>query len=380
MVVAGVRNSGVGEWTESDTFYFAIFSLVYPFYNGHLDLCFPDFNVHNVGRFSPTIESLTDISLVPKSVLEEVSKTVLEFQQELSSNQLKMLERLIDNLKHYPSFTHYYEDEFITFWEYSAIGKQIRGDNYYLETFYQGKNQPPSAVLYYRDILWQVYYFSYYKSEWIYSQDETEKMLNGESEAHKVSNDFARKFIFNKDAKPFVSPYRYTYEIIYELNGGEIDKSNKILYRKEDTPITLNNPTKYGYRFDGWYQSADFSGQPVTRVPEGAYGDKKFYAKWITNQYKIIFDVDGGSPLEPIVFVYDTVPNLPTPTKRGFRFDGWYTDSEREQKVSFPTKSEENDKVKVGFNPDAFALTLSLSFPTMLARDTTIFAKWIPTP
>lgn len=379
MVIAGVRNSGVGEWTEDDTYYFAIYSLVYPFYDGHLDLCFPDFNAHNVGRFSPTIESLTDISLVPKGVLEEVKKMVAEFEQELLFNQLRMAERLIDNLKHYPDFTHYYDDEGIAFWVHSAMGKRLRHDNYYIEEFPYDNGKSKSEILYYCD-MWKVYSFNEYALSWIYSENETKEFFKGKSEAYSISNERAIRIMRAKNAKPFVSYFLYTYEISYELNGGELEIGNTPFYKKEETPITFNDPTKYGHRFDGWYQSADFSGQPVNCVPKGAYGDKKFYAKWIGNQYKIIFDVDGGSPLEPIVFEYGTVPNLPTPTKRGFRFDGWYTDFDREQKVSFPTKSEEDNKIKVGFNPDAFAVTFSLSFPTMLARDTTIFAKWIPTP
>ena len=38
-----------------------------------------------------------------------------------------------------------------------------------------------------------------------------------------------------------------------------------------------------GYTFAGWYDNAEFTGEPVTEVPLGSTGDKTFYAKWVKN-------------------------------------------------------------------------------------------------
>ena len=35
-----------------------------------------------------------------------------------------------------------------------------------------------------------------------------------------------------------------------------------------------------GYTFAGWYDNAEFAGEPVTEIPLGSTGDKTFYAKW----------------------------------------------------------------------------------------------------
>ena len=43
--------------------------------------------------------------------------------------------------------------------------------------------------------------------------------------------------------------------------------------------VILNKPNRKGYRFDGWYTTADFSGAAVTTVDE--YTDGTLYAKWI---------------------------------------------------------------------------------------------------
>lgn len=47
--------------------------------------------------------------------------------------------------------------------------------------------------------------------------------------------------------------------------------------------VTLNNPTKEGYIFDGWYAAADFSGAAVTKVNANTKGT--LYAKWTRNEY-----------------------------------------------------------------------------------------------
>ena len=47
--------------------------------------------------------------------------------------------------------------------------------------------------------------------------------------------------------------------------------------------VTLNNPTKEGYIFDGWYAAADFSGAAVTKVNANTNGT--LYAKWLEHRY-----------------------------------------------------------------------------------------------
>lgn len=47
------------------------------------------------------------------------------------------------------------------------------------------------------------------------------------------------------------------------------------------TEITIPDPYKEGYTFDGWYQSSDFSGSKVTAIAVGTSGDITLYAKWI---------------------------------------------------------------------------------------------------
>lgn len=68
--------------------------------------------------------------------------------------------------------------------------------------------------------------------------------------------------------------------ITLECNGGSVSGA-PTSYLPDDLPIILPTPTKSGYKFLGWYSSADFSGSPVTNIPEDTASNLTFYAKWV---------------------------------------------------------------------------------------------------
>jgi uncharacterized repeat protein (TIGR02543 family) len=70
------------------------------------------------------------------------------------------------------------------------------------------------------------------------------------------------------------------YTITYHLNGGVNDPDNPDSYTIMSKTITLNDPTKEGDTFLGWYRNADFSGEEVTSIPRGSTGNIELYAKW----------------------------------------------------------------------------------------------------
>lgn len=76
-----------------------------------------------------------------------------------------------------------------------------------------------------------------------------------------------------------------------------------------------DTPKKSGYRFDGW--NFDFD-TPVT-------ADRDVAAKWVPNRYQITLDAAGGSVTPgKIEVVFGEVFTLPTPTREGYNFMGWY--------------------------------------------------------
>ena len=79
------------------------------------------------------------------------------------------------------------------------------------------------------------------------------------------------------------------YDIIYELDGGANDENNPTTYTVETPTIEFAAPSKTGYTFNGWYAEKDFSGDSVTELPQGSYGDIILYAKWTANKYTITY-------------------------------------------------------------------------------------------
>jgi uncharacterized repeat protein (TIGR02543 family) len=78
------------------------------------------------------------------------------------------------------------------------------------------------------------------------------------------------------------------YPITWELNGGLLADGIVLpdVYRPSTDSFqlpTAEEITKPGYTFEGWFDNEDFKGTPVVEVEKGSYGDKSFYAKWITD-------------------------------------------------------------------------------------------------
>jgi len=113
------------------------------------------------------------------------------------------------------------------------------------------------------------------------------------------------------------------YDIFYETYGGVIE-SNPSTYTIETEDLTLNEPTKEGHTFLGWYSSGDYVGQEITVITKGTTGIINLYAKWQKNQYIITFDANGGTPVDKITSDFDSeIPIPEDPTRTGYTFVGW---------------------------------------------------------
>lgn len=64
------------------------------------------------------------------------------------------------------------------------------------------------------------------------------------------------------------------YQVTYKLNGGKNHKSNPTSYYGRT--VTLKNPTRKGYAFEGWYKDSKYR----KRVKTISSGDHTLYAKW----------------------------------------------------------------------------------------------------
>ena len=124
------------------------------------------------------------------------------------------------------------------------------------------------------------------------------------------------------------TPIQYT--ITYMLNGGTNHLSNPEFYNVESNTINLQNPTKLGYTFNGWYDNSGFSGNPVVSIPKGSTSNLTLYAQWIANSntpYKVEHyeqDLSGHYTLfetDNLTGTTDTIVNAIPKVYQGFTFN-----------------------------------------------------------
>lgn len=116
-----------------------------------------------------------------------------------------------------------------------------------------------------------------------------------------------------------------SYSITYNLDGGTNPESNPSTYTIESS-FTLASPTKQGYTFLGWFNNND---EQVTSINAGTTGAILLTAHWNEgNAYTITLDPTGGVVSETLINVnYDHTYFLPSPTKLGYTFEGWFDGS-----------------------------------------------------
>jgi len=71
----------------------------------------------------------------------------------------------------------------------------------------------------------------------------------------------------------------YIRTVSYNPAGGMMPEGYATKYLEGDG-LKLAVPTLKGYKFGGWYESADFAGDPVTKITSEDEGDKEYFAKW----------------------------------------------------------------------------------------------------
>lgn len=122
-------------------------------------------------------------------------------------------------------------------------------------------------------------------------------------------------------------PLKYT--VSYEMNHGTNSGNAVTEYTYGDTialpdASTMSLP---GFVFDGWYTKESFDGEPVTHILPDTIGNKTFWAKWVSGNYKVTLDAQGGTIKDGNVteYTYYTGAKLPTNVvKDGYSFLGWW--------------------------------------------------------
>ena len=87
-----------------------------------------------------------------------------------------------------------------------------------------------------------------------------------------------------KDRNLYAKYTPTNYSITYNLNNGACSDALVENYNIESTTIVLpteSTMTIEGGKFAGWYDNSAMTGEPVTEIASGSYGDIQLYALWV---------------------------------------------------------------------------------------------------
>lgn len=141
--------------------------------------------------------------------------------------------------------------------------------------------------------------------------------------------------IINEDTVLTADVVRYgtEYKITYNLNGGTLPVGAKpkyyYIYNEE-----YELPTPRGeanFEFLGWLYNEEY----IEIIPAGMRGDIILDAVWQDNNiyHNITYHADSGNFEGDLTFKEGINYHLPTPTKDGYYFRGWYLEESFETKI-----------------------------------------------
>ncbi|MDR0832161.1 MAG: InlB B-repeat-containing protein [Bacillales bacterium] len=226
------------------------------------------------------------------------------------------------------TFMGWYESNFFSGSAITQIPKGSTGD----KTYYAKWEITTYSVTFYLNGGTGVIDFGYnYESETIVLNEPTRTGYTfiGWHENNDFSGSIVTQIPHNSTGnKAFYAKWEaIVYTITFVLNGGSgVSDSTYII---ESETITLPTPIRTGYDFLGWYESSDFDGSIIIEIPKGSVGDKTYYAKWNIVTYIITYHLNGGTGVSDRTYTIETNTfTLPTPTKTGYAFMGWYESSD----------------------------------------------------
>lgn len=163
-----------------------------------------------------------------------------------------------------------------------------------------------------------------------------------------ISPNGATRWTINDKSTQYQN-YEYSsvtlYQVTFDKNGGSGGTSSTMV--EEGKSIgSINKPTKSGYTFKGYYDSSSGGTQYVNSSGTGTNAIKKaitLYAQWTAQKYKITLSASDASNYSSSwsgasrwttssstkiayqeIAYGSTFGAMPTPTRSGYTFSGWY--------------------------------------------------------
>lgn len=123
-------------------------------------------------------------------------------------------------------------------------------------------------------------------------------------------------------AKWAANPVNVT--VTFNANGGSVSQASKTV-TVGSTYGTLPEPSRWGYTFQGWYDSSNNKITASTTVSIAS--NHTLTAHWAGQSSTVYFNANGGavSPSSKTVTIGERYGSLPIPTRSNYTFLGWYT-------------------------------------------------------
>ena len=138
-----------------------------------------------------------------------------------------------------------------------------------------------------------------------------------------------------------------TYTVRFDKNSSSAAgtmANQSFTYDEAAKALSKNTFSRVGYTFAGWNTQADGKGTSyadealVRNLTAEANGVVTLYAQWNINLYPFVFDSQGGSAVPTQTIAHGSTATEPAdPTRSGYWFVGWYTDTTFTKLYDFST-------------------------------------------
>lgn len=168
-------------------------------------------------------------------------------------------------------------------------------------------------------------------------------------------------------------PGDITFTVTFNTDGANSIASQTV--KEGEKAVKPADPLKSGYKFEGWYSDSSFTTKFDFKTP--ITFDITLYAKFTVSQgggggggsitpppvtdktYTVTFNSNGGSAVNPITADYNAPVTLPTPTREGHTFAGWYSDESLNTQYTSDKMPAENITLFAKWTKNSYTLTIN---------------------
>ena len=224
-----------------------------------------------------------------------------------------------------------------------------------------------------------------------------------EGTGHAFSGFFTDPLFTEKFDQPYVLTDTqlyggWVYAVSFDVNGGNSSHDPKGIVYNSFYGM-LPTPTRTGYSFAGWYTAAIRGSEVTNSTVFRTLSSQTLHAHWSPRKFTVTFDVNKGDklPIPSKEITYDRIyGELPTPTRAGHSFKGWFTSPSDGNRVDrdmvckltsaqtlYAQWSEGNYSLSFDFGNGTvcrafYAFNESIDYPKDMEKSGYVFSGWDP--